>query len=313
MKILLTGATGFVGAALRQRLMLDQHSLVLVARQARADDDEVMTVGELGPNTDWKRALNGCDVVIHLAARVHVMVERSINSASEFHYVNMGGTANLARQAAIAGVQRFVFLSTIKVNGESTQPGHPFSADDIPAPKDPYGVSKYEAEEALKIIAEQTGMEVVIIRSPLVYGPGVKANFEAMMRWVACGFPLPLDAVTQNRRSLVALDNLVDMITTCLNHSAAANQTFLVSDDDDLSTADLLRRIGLALGKPARLFHIPTDFLKLGAALINKQGVYQRLCGSLQVDISKTKQLLNWKPPLTIDEGLRRAAQGLPR
>jgi len=229
---------------------------------------------------------------------------------AEFHRVNVEGSAALARQAAVAGVRRFVILSSVKVNGEFTDAGQPFTADDVPAPEDPYGVSKYEAEQLLRQIAAKTGMEVVIIRPPLVYGPGAKANFESMMRWLARGVPLPLAAVTENRRSLVALGNLVDLIVTCLHHPAAANQTFLVSDGEDLSTAELLKRMSAAMGKPARLFYVPPALLKLGATLLNKPGIYQRLCGSLQLDINKTRQLLDWTPPVSVDEGLRRAAEG---
>jgi len=207
-------------------------------------------------------------------------------------------------------VRRFVFLSSVKVNGEFTEAGQPFTADDVPAPVDPYGLSKHEAEQLLRQIAAETGMEVVIIRPPLVYGPGVKANFESMMSWLAHGVPLPLAAVTRNRRSLVALDNLVDLIVTCLNHPAAANQTFLVSDGEDLSTAQLLKRMGAAMGQPTRLFYVPPALLKLGATVLNKPGIYQRLCGSLQLDIAKTRQLLGWTPPVSVDEGLRRAAEG---
>lgn len=227
-----------------------------------------------------------------------------------FRSVNVEGTANLARQAAATGVRRFVFLSSVKVNGEFTETGQPFTADDAPAPKDPYGVSKYEAEKLLRKIAAETGMEVVIIRPPLVYGPGAKANFESMMRWLVRGVPLPLAAMTNNRRSLVALDNLVDLIVTCLNHPAAANQTFLVSDGEDLSSAQLLKRMGAAMGHPAHLFYLPPALLKLGASVLNKPGIYQRLCGSLQLDIAKTRQLLGWTPPVSVDEGLRRAAEG---
>jgi nucleoside-diphosphate-sugar epimerase len=246
---------------------------------------------------------------VHLAARVHLLNDKSFEPLTEFRSVNVDGTANFARQAAAAGVRRFVYLSSIKVNGELTEVGHPFTADDAPAPEDPYGLSKHEAEQALRQIAADTGMEVVIIRPPLVYGPGVKANFESMMRWLARGVPLPLAAVTQNRRSLVALDNLVDLIATCLSHPAAANQTFLVSDGEDLSTVDLLKRMGAALGCPARLFHLPSGLLKLGAALVRKPGIYQRLCGSLQLDIAKTRQLLGWSPLVSVDEGLRCAAE----
>jgi nucleoside-diphosphate-sugar epimerase len=249
-------------------------------------------------------------VLVHLAARVHVMQDAFADPLTEFRKVNVAGTENLARQAAKAGVKRFVFLSSIKVNGEFTEAGQPFTADDVPAPEDPYGISKHEAERLLLQIAAETGMEVVIIRPPLVYGPCVKANFESMMRWLARGVPLPLAAVTQNRRSLLALDNLVDLIVTCLHHPAAANQTFLVSDGEDLSTAQLLKRMGSAMGRPARLFHMPPALMKLGATLLNKRAIYQRLCGSLQLDIAKTRQLLGWTPPVSVDQGLRRAAEG---
>jgi nucleoside-diphosphate-sugar epimerase len=271
---------------------------------------ETIAIGSLSSETDWTVALRSVDKVVHLAARVHVMNDKSSDSLAEFRRVNVEGTANLARQAAAAGVRRFVYLSSIKVNGELTEVGQPFTADDAPAPEDPYGVSKQEAEQALRQIAVDTGMEVVIIRPPLVYGPGVKANFESMMRWLARGVPLPLAAVTQNRRSLVALDNLVDLIMTCLSHPAAANQTFLVSDGEDLSTAELLKRMDAALGHPARLFCVPSLLLKIGAQAVNKPGIYQRLCGSLQLDINNTRQLLGWTPPVSVDEGLRRAAQG---
>ena len=247
---------------------------------------------------------------MHLAARVHVINDKSPDPLAEFRRVNVEGTAALTRQAAVAGVRRFVFLSSVKVNGELTKPRHPFTADDAPAPEDSYVVSKYEAEQLLRQIAAKTGMEVVIIRPPLVYWPGVKANFESMMRRLARGVPLPLAAVTNNRRSLVALDNLVGLIVTCLNHPAAANQTFLVSDGKDLSTAQLLKRTGAAIGQPARLFYLPRRLLKLGASVLNRPGIYQRLCGSLQLDIAKTRRLLGWTPPVSVDEGLRRAAEG---
>lgn len=315
MTILVTGANGFVGSALCSRLCGEglpvRLAVRLMGQQQRGG--ETVEVGNITAETDWTTALKDVQYVVHLAARVHVMVEQGADPLAEFRLVNVEGSANLARQAAAAGVKRFVFLSSIKVNGESTQPGRPFAADDEPVPEDPYGISKHKTEQALKKVAEKTGMEVVIIRSPLVYGPGVRANFEVMMRWLARGVPLPLGAVIHNRRSLVALDNLVDLIVTCLNHPAAANQIFLVSDGADLSTADLLRQMGQALGKPARLFYVPTELLKLGAVLLNKQGIYQRLCGSLQVDISKTRQLLKWNPPLSVDEGVRLAAQGLRR
>jgi nucleoside-diphosphate-sugar epimerase len=253
--------------------------------------------------------LAGVSVVIHCAARVHVMNEEATEPLAEFRRVNVAGTLRLARQAAEAGVRRFLFVSSIKVNGEHSQPGRPFTADQHPAPGDPYGVSKCEAETGLRALSQETGMEVVIIRPPLVYGPGVKANFLAMMRWLWRGVPLPLGGITDNRRSLVFLDNLVDLIVTCIDHPAAANQTFLVSDDEDLSTTALLRRMAAALGRPARLVPVPVGLITLGARMIGRPGVAQRLCGSLQVDIGKTKELLDWSPPVSVGEGLRRTAE----
>jgi UDP-glucose 4-epimerase len=238
------------------------------------------------------------------------MADTVSDPLQEFRRVNVQATLNLARQAAAAGVRRFVFVSSIKVNGESTQPGSAFTADDAPAPLDAYGISKMEAEQGLRQIALQTGMEVVIIRPPLVYGPGVKANFAAMMRWLKRGVPLPLGAI-ENQRSFVALDNLVDLIVTCLIHPAAANQTFLVSDGEDVSTTELLRRMGQALGCTARLLPVPASWLKLAADMLGKADMAQRLCGSLQVDISKTRQLLGWQPPLSLDSGLKKAAKAM--
>lgn len=312
MTTLVTGANGFVGSALCARLQTDGASVRGAVRSltSRYCAAEAIAIGSLSSETEWTVALRDVEQVLHLAARVHVMNDKSSDPLLEFRRVNVEGTANLAREAAAAGVSRFVFLSSIKVNGELTEAGRPFTADDAPAPEDPYGVSKHEAEQTLRQIAADTGMEVVIIRPPLVYGPGVKANFESMMRWLVRDVPLPLAAVTQNRRSLVALDNLVDLIVTCMHHPAAANQTFLVSDGEDLSTADLLRRMGAALGHPARLFYLPPSLLKLGAQVVNKPGIHQRLCGSLQLDITNTRQRLGWAPPVPVDEALRRAAEG---
>ena len=255
----------------------------------------------------WADAVKGVSAIEHRAARVHVMTEKAANPLEEFRRVNVQGTLNLAQQAAAAGVARFVVVSSIKVNGEETFKGVPFFAGDVAAPADPYGISKLEAELGLYEIAAQTGMEIVVIRPPLVYGPGVRANFAAMMRWLQKGVPLPLGAI-HNQRSLVALDNLVDLIVTCTTHPAAANQTFLVSDGEDVSTSELLRRMGNVMGCPARLVPVPASLLKLAAAMVGKGDVAQRLCGSLQVDIKKTRQLLDWNPPLSLDEGLRRAA-----
>jgi UDP-glucose 4-epimerase len=312
-EILVTGATGFVGKAVVQRLLAEDESRY-VAVAARRDVQQwparvlSRVTGDLEPSTDWTVALDGVSAVIHCAARVHVMADTAADPLEEFRHVNVQGTLNLARQAAVAGVRRFVFVSSIKVNGEETQLGRPFTADDAPAPLDAYGVSKMEAEQGLREIARQTGMEVVIIRPPLVYGPGVKANFAVMMRWLKRGIPLPLGAI-HNQRSLVALDNLVDLLVTCLTHPAAANQTFLVSDGDDVSTTELLRRMGQALGCPARLMPVQVSLLKLAAAMVCKRDVAQRLCGSLQVDIEKTRRVLGWTPPISLDEGLKKAGE----
>jgi nucleoside-diphosphate-sugar epimerase len=312
MTILVTGATGFVGSALCTCLGKKGASVRAAVRSliSHSGGIEVVEVGDLSSETNWTVPLRGINQIVHLAARVHVMNDKSANPLAEFRKINVDATINLATQAAAAGVKRFIFLSSIKVNGESTQIGRPFTAKDVASPQDPYGVSKHEAECALRTIAEQTGMEVVIIRPPLVYGPGVKANFASMMQIIQRGVPLPLASFTSNQRSLVALGNLIDFIVTCINHPAAANQTFLVSDDEDVSTAELLRRMGLALKKPASLFYVPSLLLQCGAVLFNKSEMHQRLCGSLQVDITKTKNLLHWKPPLSVDEGLRRVIKG---
>jgi len=224
---------------------------------------------------------------------------------AEYRKVNVEGTLNLARQAVAAGVRRFVFLSSIKVNGEATAPGNPFHADDVPSPEDAYGVSKLEAEQGLILLAAETDMEMVIIRPPLVYGPGVKGNFASMIKLIDKGVPLPLGAI-YNKRSLVGIGNLVDLIIRCINYPAAANQVFLAGDGEDLSTTELLRAVGKAMGKSARLIPVPAGLLQFGATILGKRAMAQRLLGSLQVDISKTCELLDWKPPYRVEEGLRR-------
>ncbi|WP_431796732.1 SDR family oxidoreductase [Cupriavidus metallidurans] len=316
MKVLVTGANGVVGRAVLRRL-LDMRGMHAVGSLRRTGPDmsenaPFVVVGDLSAQTDWSHALDGVNTVVHAAARVHVMNDTTVDSLLEFRRVNVQGTLALARQASALGVKRFVFISSVKANGEETQPGQPFTTDDVLAPVDPYGISKMESEQGLSELAAQTGLEVVIIRPPLVYGPDVKANFLAMMRWLKRGVPLPLGAI-HNLRSLVALDNLVDLIVTCVESPAAANQTFLVSDGDDLSTTELLRRMGSALGTPARLIPVPSELLRFGAALVGRPDIAQRLCGSLQVDITKTRQVLGWQPPVSVDEGLRKAAEGYLR
>ena len=308
--ILLTGATGFVGGAVLNRLIAADQKVTAAVRSTTvpiSSKARRIVVPGLAAETGWSEALGACDVVIHSAARVHVMDEQSADPLAEFRKVNVDGTLNLARQAAAAGVKRFIFISSIKVNGEGTALDRPYTVFDTPAPQDPYGVSKMEAEQGLHELAQQTGMEVVIIRPVLVYGPGVKANFRSMMNWLNKGVPLPLGAI-HNKRSLVSLDNLVDLIVTCIDHPAAANQTFLISDGVDLSTTEMLQRMAKALGRTARLVPVPATLLESGAAVLGKRAVAQRLCGSLQVDISHTRNTLGWTPPVSVDDGFRTAA-----
>ncbi|MDR8365326.1 SDR family oxidoreductase [Pseudomonas sp. JL3] len=307
-KVLVTGASGFVGEALVFRLLVDKKFSPIAAARGATRLHGLCPVVPFDLTHDKVLpALDDVQVVIHAAARVHVMNETAVDALAEFRKVNVEGTLKLAQCAAASGVKRFIFISSIKVNGESTLPGKPFKADDHPNPQDPYGVSKYEAEEALKQLSHDTGMEVVIIRPPLVYGPRVKANFLSMLSWLNKGIPLPFGSI-RNQRSLVAIGNLVSLIATCIDHPAAANQTFLVSDGEDLSTTQLLRRLSKALGKPARLLPLPEGLLKLAASTLGKQAVAQRICGSLQVDISKNRELLGWTPPVNMDKAMRQTA-----
>lgn len=312
-RVLVTGASGFVGRHLTAMLAASDRDVRAALRASASSPAfttgvDAVTVGDLDAATDWRAALGGVDCVVHLAARVHVMQDSAADPLAEFRRVNVAGTLNLARQAALAGVRRLVFVSSVKVNGEGTVPGRPYTADDIPAPLDAYGISKHEAELGLQDIAQATGLEITIIRPVLVYGPGVGANFLAMMRWLYRGVPLPLGAI-DNRRSLIAVDNLADLIVTCLDHPGAANQVFLASDGEDVSTTVLLRRTADALGKPSRLLPVPAPVLRLAAGLLGKQDFAQRLCGSLQVDIAKTRELLAWTPPLTLQAALALAAE----
>lgn len=301
--VLVTGASGFVGEALVRKLAAAGRAVTGVSRHGADVNRPGLSCVKRYEDAAPLMAGHAC--MVHLAARVHVMNDAAQDPLAAFRAANVTLTLNLARQAAAAGLRRFVFISSIKVNGEATLPGQPFTEHDAFAPQDSYGVSKMEAEQGLHQIAAETGLEVVIIRPPLVYGPGVRANFAALVQAVARGVPLPLGAIN-NRRSLVALDNLLDLIMTCLSHPAAANQTFLVSDGEDLSTPELVRRMARAVGKPARLLPVPLWLLNAGARLLDKQDKLQRLSGSLQLDISKARELLGWQPPITVNEGLRR-------
>lgn len=306
-RVLLTGSSGFVGRSTMGRL-LAEGAIVRGATRHPADLRTDIQSPSLGENAEWGPLLKQTDIVIHAAARAHVLNESAGDPIKLFREVNTAGTLRLARQAAEVGVKRFLFLSSIGVNG--TQSIKPFTESDVPHPVEPYAVSKLEAEQGLMELSRETGMEVVIIRPPLVYGPSAPGNFGKLANAVRRGIPLPLGAVTQNRRTLVGLDNLVDLIMTCAYHPAAANQVFLAGDDEDLSTADLLHRMAKAFGVSPRLLPVPVPVLKAMARAAGKSGMVERLCGSLQVDITKAREVLGWKPPLTVDEGLARVAAG---
>jgi nucleoside-diphosphate-sugar epimerase len=312
MTVLVTGANGFVGSALVGAFIATSRPCIAVLRKgaiATVSQHHGLIcnfVGEIDGLTQWAPAMQNVQVVVHCAARVHVMRDTAADPLEAFRAVNVAGTLNLAQQSVDAGVKRFVFVSSVKVNGEATAVGAPFSERDVAGAQDDYGRSKLEAEQGLRVLAAQTGLEVVIVRPPLVYGPGVKANFAALMRAVQRGLPLPLGAV-HNQRSLVALDNLVDFIITCCHHPSAANQTFLVSDGQDVSTSDLVRAMAQAASVPARLWPVPVWALEAAGRLLGRGDAVQRLCGNLQVDIRKARELLGWVPPVSLQEGLRRA------
>ena len=300
--VLVTGATGFVGKALLKRLLDDAQFRVRAAvrneQSALADGVERVVVGELTPDTDWSIALKDVDAIIHLAARVHMMRETTADPLAEYRRVNGEGSLNLGRQAAQAGVRRLVFVSSIKVNGEATTAGSPYRADDLPEPVDAYGISKREAEAGLLQLAASSKLEIAIIRPPLVYGPGVAANFLKLMQLVKLGLPLPFNNI-QNRRSLVALDNLVDLLILSARHPAAANRVFMVSDGHDLSTSDLIRLIAKSMDRHLIMLPVPSKFLMWCSRMVGKPGIANRLVGSLEVDISVTKEILCWKPMLS--------------
>ena len=310
-KLLLTGSTGFLGRALSGYLVNDsKYKIVLALRHELSKsivDCESIVVGDIEAATDWKQALTSVDVVIHTAARAHIMNDTVADPLAEFRKVNTAGTLKLARQAAEAGIKRFVFISTVKVNGEMTLLNHPFSPEDSFIPNDPYSLSKYEAEQGLLALAEEVGMEMVIIRPPLIYGPGVKANFLSMMKWIQKGMPLPFGSI-HNKRSLVALDNLVSFIIHCIDHPKAANEVFLISDGEDVSTPELIQQVAKSFGKKALLLPVPVILMTFVAQLLGKRDMASRLFGSLQVDSSKARELLSWKPVITMEEQLKKTA-----
>lgn len=300
MKIAVSGATGFVGQALCSHLLAHDHAVVPVVRHASGLAGEVI-VGNIDGATDWQPALSGCDAVVHLAARVHVMDDTTQNPLALYRATNTYATLNLARQAAQAGVKRFVFISTIKVNGEGRDT--PYRETDVPAPEDAYAISKWEAEQGLRQIAADTGLEVVILRPPLVYGPRVKANFQRLIHIVNRGWPLPLGAI-RNRRSLLYLGNFVDAIRLCVEHPAAAGQTYLLDDGQVVSTPELIRAVARAMGRPSRLLVVPVSLLRFAGKLLGKRAAVDRLTGSLYVDSSAIRSRLGWVPPFSMEAGL---------
>jgi len=303
MKILVTGASGFVGGPTCRRLLAAGHHVVAAVRRDDAFlpmDVEARRVAELGPDTDWRAALKGCDAVIHLAARAHVMRDKAADRLALFRRINRDGAIRLAEQAAAAGIGRFVFVSTIKVNGEATPADKPFHADDAPAPVDPYGIAKAEAEAELAGIATRTGMSLAIIRPPVVHGPGAKGNLAALLKIIEMGVPLPLGAI-DNRRSLVSVENLADALAFLVSHPAQGR--FLVRDGEDISTPELIRRLADGLGRQAMLPPIPLWLLRLVLTPLGKRAALDRLTGSLVVDDSPLRAL-GWVPPQILADGL---------
>lgn len=301
-RVLITGATGFVGQRVCS-LLESLGAVVVKASRSSSSQPNTFQVSALGSNTDWRKALQGCTAVVHLAARVHVMNDQAVNPLLEFRQANTEGTLQLARQAVQAGVKRMVFVSSIKVNGEA---GH-FTAGSKPNPIDPYGISKFEAEEQLLEFGRQSGLEVVVLRPPLVYGPGVKANFLKLLSAVARGIPLPLGAVN-NKRSLVFVGNLANAIATCLVHPKAKGRVYLVSDNSDVSTAQLVREMAQAFGRKANLISISPRLMESLAAILGKRAAAQRLLGDLTVSPQALCEELDWKPPFNMQAGMKETA-----
>ncbi len=306
--ILVTGSNGFVGRHLIQCLS-ERHLSLLDRSLFNSNLGHRFTNRDINGYEDYSEAIIGCHAVIHCAARVHVMDENLQEPLEAYREVNTFGTINLAKQSARLGVKRFIFISSIKVNGESTSFGAPFSVTNLRSPEDGYGISKAEAEEQLLELGQETGMEVVIVRPTLVYGPGVKANFAALMNLVSKGVPLPFGCFKDNKRSLVSVDNLVDLIITCIDHPKAVNEVFLVSDDHDVSTYEMVRHMAQALDKPTWQLPVPIWCYNLVGKALNKSDVVDRLTGSLQVDISHTKETLGWVPPQSLQEGFKLTAE----
>ncbi|QQR81380.1 MAG: NAD-dependent epimerase/dehydratase family protein [Deltaproteobacteria bacterium] len=310
-RVLITGANGFIGRNISEYFLAKGYDVVCTYRSKKhqINPNKSFIIGDMSLATSWETALSGVDIVVHLAARVHIKVDSVQEELNEYRKVNVDGTMALATAAVKAGVKRLIYLSSIKVNGEGWMDSQhlPYTESCLAQAKDFYGISKYEAEQALLNFAHKAKLEVVIIRPPLVYGPEVKSNFLSMMKWLYKGVPLPLGSI-HNHRSLVALDNLISFIETCMFHPAAVNQIFLVSDGEDLSTTELLRRTSLALGVSPRLIPIPIGVIMAMASLLGKQELAHKLCASLRVDISKACRLLNWAPPISIDQALKKTA-----
>lgn len=313
MNILVTGASGFIGSNLCKtfKSKKNYHLTACIRKRCNAPINPVVEIASIDSDTDWRETLKGQDVVVHTAARSTITEKEVVDPLSEYRKINVEGTLNLAQQASLAGVKRFIFVSSIKVNGEKTYIGKPFQPEDNPAPEDAYGITKLEAEAGLLKLAEESRMEVVIIRPPLVYGPQVKANFKSIITWVGKGIPLPLGSI-KNKRSLIALDNLVDFILVCADkdHSPkAANQVFLISDGEDVSTTTLLRRVAWAYGVQVWLFPVPISLMNFTLKLINKKTVADRLFGNLQINPNKARELLGWEPVVTMNQQLIKMAQ----